>query len=194
MTGAFPSVKPGTIEGFFDIEAFPGKKAIQQGPYVILELALIAEGVPTAQVYGLLSTDRGLKLVFRKLDEIRSAIVWWHDPSESASLPEEGEAAMALGCNGRFFRAAESGLPIRIIWDWRLTDLAEIIPFGPARLTLMNRSGHVGGGRVSISMLDYLQSAPRHGMRALERDSEWYAHTWELRMRRFQDWLAARSP
>ena len=74
---AFPGVKPGRIEDFFDLERFPGKRAIQKSPDGILEWALMAEGVPPAQVYDLLSTDRGLRLAFRRLDVIRESIVWW---------------------------------------------------------------------------------------------------------------------
>ncbi|NNF78535.1 MAG: ABC transporter substrate-binding protein, partial [Rhizobiales bacterium] len=63
-------------------------------------------GVPVAQVYDLLSTERGLKVAFRKLEEIRSAIVWWTDPAEPPALLAKGEVAMASGFNGRFFAAA----------------------------------------------------------------------------------------
>src|SRR6056297_3259312 len=59
---AFPGIKPTRIEDFFDTARFPGKRAVQHGPDGILEWALLAEGVPPEQVYGLLSTDRGLRL------------------------------------------------------------------------------------------------------------------------------------
>jgi len=117
---AYPGVKPTRIEDFFDPGAFPGKRAVQRSPDGLLEWALLAEGVPPAQVYALLSTDRGLRLAFRRLDAIRDHIVWWQDPAEPVRLLREGEAAMAAGFNGRFFAAAETGAPITILWDGRL--------------------------------------------------------------------------
>ncbi len=117
----FPGVKPGSIEDFFDLESFPGKRAIAKSPDGILEWALMAEGVPPAQVYDLLSTDRGLRLAFRRLDAIRENIVWWEDVADPAALLMDGRVAMASGYNGRFFLAAEDeGAPISIVWDGRL--------------------------------------------------------------------------
>ena len=46
----------------------------------------MAEGVPIDQIYDLLSTDRGMRLAFRRLDSIRDHIVWWDDPKEPAAL------------------------------------------------------------------------------------------------------------
>ena len=115
---AFPGVKPGRVEDFFDLDTFPGKRAIQRSPDAILEWALIAEGVPTEQVYDLLSTDRGLSLAFRKLSTIRDHIVWWDVISDSVGLLADLSVAMATGFNGRFFHAANvDGIPVQIIWD-----------------------------------------------------------------------------
>ncbi len=72
---AFRGIKPTRVEDFFDTTRFPGRRAVQKNPDGILEWALMAEGVPPAQVYGLLSTDRGLRLAFRKLDTIRDSIL-----------------------------------------------------------------------------------------------------------------------
>src|SRR6056297_1722062 len=118
---AFPGVKPTGIADFFDVARFPGKRAIRKSPDNILEWALLAEGVPPAQVYDLLSTDRGLRLAFRKLDQIRDHILWWTDPAEPAQMLADGRAAMAAGFNGRFFDAAQQdGAPIAIVWDGRI--------------------------------------------------------------------------
>lgn len=217
---AFPGVKPARIEDFFDTEQFPGKRAVQMGPDGILEWALMAEGVPPAQVYDLLSTDRGLRLAFRRLETIREDIVWWSDAAEPSAMLRDGRAAMAGGFNGRFFAAAEGeGAPISIVWDGRLigtevwsilagTDapdkaraflahaarpeamarLAERIPYGPARLSGLDR---IGLNPVTASpMRVHLPNASHQGARALVRDSRWYAGTEGLRERRFRDWLA----
>lgn len=65
---AFLGEKPVKISDFFDLQRFPGKRALQRTPDAILEWALTAEGVPIIQVYDLLSTDRGLRQALRKLE------------------------------------------------------------------------------------------------------------------------------
>lgn len=216
---AFPGVKPGRIEDFFDLDRFPGKRAVQESPDVILEWALMAEGVPAAQVYDLLSTDRGLRLALDKLDDIRDAIVWWQEAGESAELLRDGEVAMASGYNGRFFSLAREGAPVTVVWDGRLigydvwavpetaddvadaeaflrfasapqrqAHLAELIPYGPARRSALERVGFHPDAR--IPMRDHLPNAPQHDGRELVSDSQWYAHTRAMRQRRFEDWLA----
>jgi putative spermidine/putrescine transport system substrate-binding protein len=83
---AFPGVKPEQVADFFDLERFPGKRALQRRPTAILEWALYSYGVPRQQIYDLLSTERGLDLAFRRLDDIRDEIVWWRAGSEPPAL------------------------------------------------------------------------------------------------------------
>ena len=208
------------VEDFFDTVRFPGRRAVQKGPDGILEWALMAEGVPPAQVYGLLSTDRGLRLAFRKLDTIRDHIIWWQDPAAPAQMLAEGRAAMAAGFNGRFFDAAQAGrAPIDIVWDGRIigvevwaiaatTDAPEAArafvahAAQPAQMARLAERIPYGPARASafarigsnphsgVPMRVHLPNAPQHGMRALVRDAAWYANTQDLRARRFRDWLA----
>jgi len=217
---AFPGLKPTKLDDFFDLERFPGKRAIEKRPDVILEWALMAEGVPPSQVYDLLSTDRGLRLAFRRLTSIRDAIVWWESADEAARLLGQGAVAMASGYNGRFFSAArEHGQPISIVWDGRLlgydvwailksskkSELAEqFLRFATAPDSLARLAERIPYGparrsalerighhpRLKIPMRDHMPNAPRHDNRGLVRDSRWYAHTQALRQRRFSDWLA----
>ena len=216
---AFLGVKPTRIEDFFDTEGFPGGRAVQRDPDGILEWALMAEGVPPEQVYGLLSTDRGLRLAFRKLDQIRDHILWWTDPAEPAQMLADGRAAMAAGFNGRFFDTAQQdGAPIAIVWDGRIigvevwaiaaaTDAPEAArafvarAVTPEAMARLSERIPYGPARVSAfarigsnpgtgtPMRAHLPNAPQHGMRALVRDAAWYANTEELRRRRFREWL-----
>ena len=97
---AFPGEKPQTVADFFDIERFPGKRALRRQPIALLEWALMAYGVPISQLYDLLSTARGMTLAFRQLDRIRDHMVWWDSGSEPPALLKSGEAVMASGFNG----------------------------------------------------------------------------------------------
>lgn len=218
---AFPGAKPTRIADFFDTERFPGKRAVQKSPDGILEWALMAEGVPASQVYGLLSTNRGLSLAFRRLERIRESIVWWTDPKESARMLADSTVVMATGYNGRFFAAKEDrGVPLSIVWDARLTGIEVWViaantdapdaarkfltyaasPEVMARLAERIPYGparrsafeHVGlHPGTGTPMLAHLPNAPQHGDRALLHDSHWYTNTESLRRRRFEAWLAA---
>ena len=216
---AFPGVKPTRIEDFFDTARFPGPRAVQRSPDGILEWALLAEGVPPEQVYSLLSTDRGLRLAFRKLDTIRDDILWWDDPAEPAQMLAEGRAVMASGFNGRFFDLAMRGVaPVDIVWDGRIVgtevwaipaatqrpEAARAFLQFALRPSVMARFSELipyGPARVSaferiglnpetgVPMRVHLPNAPQHAGRALVRDTAWYANTQELRQRRFRAWL-----
>ena len=118
----FSGEKPQTISDFFDTKRFPGKRAIQKKPSAILEWALITEGVPVDQIYDLLSTERGMRLAFRRLNSIRDDIIWWDNPKQAAELLVSGKAVMSSGYNGRFFNAQINGAPITMIWDAQIID------------------------------------------------------------------------
>ncbi|PWE31166.1 spermidine/putrescine ABC transporter substrate-binding protein [Maritimibacter sp. 55A14] len=215
---AYPGVKPATVEDFFDLARFPGRRALPRSPDVVLEWALMAEGVPTAQVYDLLSTDRGLRLALRKLDTIRDEILWWEETAAPAEWLAEGRVAMAAGYNGRFFAAQQAGAPLSVIWDGRIIGVEvwavaaasdapeaalDFLRFAsaPAPQAALAERIPYGPARRSalkrvglhpehgVPMRDHLPNAPQHGDRALVRDSDWYANTHALRTRRFETWL-----
>lgn len=218
---AFPGVKPTRIKDFFDVARFPGPRAVQRSPDGILEWALLAEGVPPEQVYGLLSTDRGLRLAFRRLDNIRDHIIWWTDPAEPAEMLADGRAAIAAGFNGRFFDIADRRhTPVNIVWDGRIigtevwvifaqSDAPDIARAFVAHAALAESMARLseripyGPARVSafeligsnpetgVPMQAYLPNAPQHGARVLVRDSAWYANTEDMRQRRFKEWLGS---
>ncbi len=55
-----PGEKPATMDDFFDLERFPGRRGMRRVPHVNLEFALIADGVPVDQVYATLDTPEGV--------------------------------------------------------------------------------------------------------------------------------------
>jgi len=86
---------------FFDTQKFPGKRGLRRGPKSNLEIALIADGVPPAEVYEVLATDEGVDRAFAKLDEIKSDVVWWQSGAQAPQLLASGEVAMTSSYNGR---------------------------------------------------------------------------------------------
>lgn len=217
---AFPGEKPRTVEDFFDTERFPGKRALRKAPVGMLEWALRSYKVPRSQIYDLLSTERGLRLAFRRLGSIREDIVWWRGGAEPVKLLQSGAAAMATGYNGRFFNAQTvEGAPISIIWDGALVeynnwaipkgtpdkDIAEeFVRFatGAERLgDVANRISY-GPARKSaqrrvglhvdtgVPMRAHMPTTDRHMATAIRKDDQWYSQTEALRQRRFEAWLA----
>lgn len=55
---------PSTIADFFDTDKIPGKRAMRKRPQVNMEWALMADGVPKAEVYEVLATDEGQERAF----------------------------------------------------------------------------------------------------------------------------------
>jgi len=217
---AFTGEKPQYIKDLFDLERFPGKRALQRSPAALFEWAMMAEGVPVSQIYDLLSTERGLRLVMNRLEKLRGHVIWWDNPAEAVAMLEQGDAVMASGYNGRFFEAWSRGVPINMIWDGQIIDrsvwaipasssasMATKLAFlrfalHPERLAHMARQIPYGPLRKSafkyiglhpdsgIVMRDHLPTAEHHLANALHRDTRWYARTLRLREDYFSRWLA----
>lgn len=216
---AFTAEKPRRINDLFDLERFPGKRALQRSPAALFEWAMMAEGVPISQIYDLLSTKRGLRLALKRLDVLRGQIVWWDKPAEAVALLESGDVVMASGYNGRFFDAWSRGATINMIWDgqiidrsvWGIPKASEVdertilsflhFALHPERLAHISRQIPYGPSRASafnyiglnpdtgIVMSDHLPTAPHHLANALHRDTRWYASTSRLRERYFSHWM-----
>ena len=216
---AFPAVRPTTVSALFDLDRFPGKRALQKRPIAVLEWALRSYGVPRQEIYSLLSTERGLKLAFQRLDEIKHEIIWWEDGATPPKLLASGEAVIASGYNGRFFDAAiNEGLPIQVLWDGQLYDYSTWgIPRGAPNADLARRFVRYATGTQplaeqaryisygparkssaalvwkhegsGIDVRPYLPTYLPNFERAIRLDHHWYARTQARLERRFSDWL-----
>jgi putative spermidine/putrescine transport system substrate-binding protein len=115
---AFPKGEPSTLDDFFDVEKYPGKRGVRKRPQQNMEIALLADGVPPDKVYEVLATDAGVERALKKLDEIKPFIQWHKSPSEIYPQLISGEITMAFGTAARALAAAEeSGKPLKTIWD-----------------------------------------------------------------------------
>ena len=119
-TTKFPE-GPKTAADFFDLEKFPGKRGLRKGAKAVLEFALMADGVPAADVYATLATPEGVDRAFAKLDTIKAQTVWWEAGAQAPQLLADGEVAMTTAYNGRIFGAAVGeGKPFQIVWDGQI--------------------------------------------------------------------------
>ena len=122
--GAFPDDnQPSSIADLFDVENFPGRRALQDRPGTNLEWALYADGVDPDDIYDVLSTPEGVDRAFAKLDTIKEHIIFWTEGAQAPQLLADGEVAFATGYNGRMFDAIEvEGMDAAIIWDGQIVE------------------------------------------------------------------------
>lgn len=108
---------PANWREFFDIAHFPGKRALYKFPSPgVLEIALLADGVPPDQLYPL-DLDRA----FRKLDTIKSAIRWWSSGAQSQQMMAAGSVTAGMFWNGRLRALQEGGVDVGISWEQNIT-------------------------------------------------------------------------
>jgi putative spermidine/putrescine transport system substrate-binding protein len=108
---------PKSWADFWDVQKYPCKRALRRGPKYTLEFALIADGVEPAKVYDVLKTDAGVDRAFRKLDQIKSSLVWWEAGAQPPQLLASGEVVMTSAYNARVTAANKSdNRDFRIIW------------------------------------------------------------------------------
>jgi len=114
----FPGAKPTKVADFFDLKTFPGKRGLKKEAKVNLEMALMADGVPGADVYKVLATKEGVERAFKKLDTIKGSVVWWEAGAQPPQLLASGEVTMTTAYNGRLFTpAVTENKPFVIVWD-----------------------------------------------------------------------------
>ena len=216
---AFPGERPSRIADIFDLRRFPGTRALQRSPEANLEWALRSYGVPRQDLYQLLSTDRGLRLAFERLDRIRDHVVWWTSTDQPVEMLISGEAVIASEYNGRLFEvAAIQGHPIEIIWDgqvyelgtWgiprgtrRLDDVHEFIRFATGTQPLAEQARYIAYGparrssmqlvsthaETGVDMRPHLPTNPVNFRTAILKDTEWYASLYDRIKARFDAWL-----
>ncbi|MDO5604587.1 MAG: ABC transporter substrate-binding protein [Paracoccus sp. (in: a-proteobacteria)] len=128
----FADAKPATPADFFNLESFPGKRTMRKGAKFNLEFALMADGVPAAEVYDVLATPEGVDRAFAKLDTIKSDVIWWEAGAQPPQLLADGEVTLAYAFNGRIFNAAvQDNKPFIIVWDGQIYEMEGwVIPKG----------------------------------------------------------------
>lgn len=204
---ADPEAAPATWADFWDLERFPGKRALRNTPEWMLEIALMADGVPRDQLYPL-DLDRA----FRSLEKIEEAVVVFDDWSQPGDLLAAGEVALAVGTNGRLEAARDAGGTVGMSWHGGLvaSDYL-VIPKGSTQKERAQELVRYAVGREAQAafprLIDYgpinrlalealpeevlarLPSHPDHIADSLPFDADWwFAHEDEAH-RRYAAWL-----
>lgn len=127
-TNKLPTDHPNTWADIWDLKRFPGKRAMDASSLEdgVLEAALTADGVAPSQMYPL-DVNRALK----KLDQIKSSIIWYHTGAEGVQLFQTGQVSCGLGWDGRLFNLKATGGPVDFTHNQAIEDWSSfVVPKG----------------------------------------------------------------
>lgn len=108
----FGGKEPKNWADFWNLKDFPGKRALRKDIQGLLEIALMADGVPMDKIYPI---DE--KRAFAKLKEIKKDCVFWSFGAQSQQLLREGEATMGSIWSTRSY-ALYNDTQGRCKWTW----------------------------------------------------------------------------
>lgn len=109
-TKTYAAQAPSNWADFWNVETFPGRRAMRGDAEAQVEMALLADGVAPGDVYTVLSTDEGMQRAIDKIGALKPSIaVWWSSGAQHGQLMKDGEVDMTTGWNGRFATAKKDG-------------------------------------------------------------------------------------
>ncbi|MDC3379544.1 ABC transporter substrate-binding protein [Planctomycetota bacterium] len=192
-TDAVGDPTPASWADLWDLEKFPGKRALRDAPQSTLEVALLADGVALDALYPL-DVDRA----FAALDRIKDHVVWWSSGHDAPRLLSSGEVTLAAAWNGRVHDAAQDGQAIAYTWNQGLMDCEwwvipkgapnaerarEFIRFALSPEAQANQPQHIAYGptnklaiaQLSEEVLANLPTAPQNLAVQTRLDAQWWA-------------------
>jgi putative spermidine/putrescine transport system substrate-binding protein len=110
---------PKSWADFWDVEKFPGRRAVRRTPPVwTVDAALKADGVKDQGFYPL-DVDRA----FRSLSRIKPHVkAWWSDNAQAQQLIEQEEVDLITMMNGRATESINNGAPFEIVWNEAISE------------------------------------------------------------------------
>ena len=120
---------PKSWKDFFDVEKFPGSRAIDgSGDFTggLLEQALLASGQSVDNI-----TVADIDKAIEKVKSLGPDTIFWKTGAESQQLAESGEADMVMMWTGRAMTAVKNGAAYTPVWqDWLVVMDQMTIPVG----------------------------------------------------------------
>jgi putative spermidine/putrescine transport system substrate-binding protein len=205
---------PTSVLDIFDTKRFPGKRALRKFPAQNLEWALMADGVPIAEVYKTLATPEGVTRAFKKLDTIKKDVVWWEAGAQPPQLLASREVVITTAWNGRIQNAVDTEhKPFTIVWKDQILEYDMIaIPKGAKNRDLAYKQvAYIAQPEVNAQLGKFipygpvrtdagefvpaeaaarLPTSPEHMQAHLVADTEFWGDHGEDLVRRFNAWLA----
>jgi putative spermidine/putrescine transport system substrate-binding protein len=205
---------PASWADFFDTARYPGKRGLRHGPKTTLEFALIADGVPPAEVYDVLATDEGVDRAFAKLDTIRDDLIFWRAGAQPPQLLASGEVVMTSVYNGRIDAAnRDDNRNFGIVWDGSLFTIDSFVilrgtPNLDQAYSLLEFMGRAenqsrlpqeiaygvtnvnANASIDPARLAELPTAPENMKAAVELNAEFWLENIDRLTERFNTWAA----
>jgi len=126
---------PKSWADFWNVEKWPGKRGAYKDARIMIEVALMADGVKKEDIYTVLKEPGGFDRAFKKLDELKPHILWAESAADGMQRLLAGDVAMTVNFNARVSGAAkENNRNLVIGWDsgfWVGTDYWVQIAKGP---------------------------------------------------------------
>lgn len=178
----------------WDVAAFPDPRAAPRDGVGLLEVALLADGLPPARLYPL-DLDRA----FRSLDRLRPAVsLWWRKPGEPRLALAEGVVDLALARGGELRRALADGADVRLpALPAPLLPVCWVLPRAAP-------NGDVASDfiaytlrpavQAAVAAAGYVPALAAHGPAppagAFVPDLAWWAANGRAAAARFQEWVS----
>ncbi len=212
---AFGDVPPTTIADFFNTKKFPGARGIRNDPTVVMEWALMADGVKREDVYATLETADGIKRALTKMDAIKPGLKLWQTGREPVRLINDGDVAMSMiWATTGATASKEKGANFSMVWDGRVIELdlfgipkgsrnktkaLDFIRFSSSSESLANMVSYLPNGPTRKSSLGFLSdevlaqipNGPAYQDKvSIQSDAQWWSNNHAVLEEAFQAWLA----
>ena len=199
-----------TLADFFDLKKIPGKRMIRKDSQAMLEMALLADGVPMDGLYPL-DLDRA----FRKMATIKDALLTWDTGAQSQALLRDGEVAMGWLWHTRA-NLLKRDTSSRIDWSFAggvlqpgLWTVPKGNPAGkqamvaiaamqdpPGQVSLLGAMGNGPANPAAAALVPseleaVNPSSPKNAAMQVKIDAGWYAANHSATFRKFLDFLSA---
>lgn len=205
---------PSTIADFFDTDKFPGRRAVRNDPSVLMEWALIADGVAPADVYAQLETPEGVARALERMSSIKTGLRFWTKGSEPIRLLNDHEVVMSMiWATTGATAAKKEGATFDMVWDGRVIELdlfgipkgsqnkdaaIDFIRFASSSEALANMVKHLPNGptrKSSLALLPedilaQLPNGPAYEDKAhILSDAAWWSKNYARLKESYDAWL-----
>lgn len=120
---------PTSVNDIFDVDRYPGKRAMRDQPTMNIMYAAQAAGIPSKEIYPF--TEDKIALAYKKLDEVKDHFIFWKSGAQSQQLIANKEVDMCLLWNGRVDKLIDDGIPLGLAFaDGQFVTDTWLIPKG----------------------------------------------------------------
>ena len=218
-TQMFAGDAPDSVKDVWNVERFPGKRALEKIPAANLEWALMADGVTHDRVYEILRTPEGVSRAFESLDRIKDDVIWWSKGAQAPQLLADQEVSIASSYNGRIFNArVAEDQPFQIIWDGQVyesdgwvipkgqlnDEVRQFVRFATDTQRLADQAKFISYGPArrssamhvgqhaehGVDMSPHMPTNPENLETAVAKSARFWANRGDSLAERFNAWLA----